>query len=180
MVKNYHLIDTLLYFASDSGKKTMPFDWLILTSEIARALEEYLSGDTSFSEKFKDYRFDESFAPAWFEDSFNQWLDNLLAIHGSKLNPGLRDSFKETLTIKWVPKDGPSDGYNTNGVKQWHHDMIQMGHFSDLHGNFTWMVPEANLVANFIERELGEEACHHCQNIADLMKKHIELDLGRF
>lgn len=177
MVESQHLVDTLLYFASDRGRKPVPFDWLTLTVIIAKALDEYMTGENL--KLFEHYRQRESVAPAWFEDSFNFWLDNLLASHGSKLNPSLKDLFQKTLTIGWVSKDGPSDGYNTNGVNQWRYFMIQMGHFSNLHGNFTWAVPEAESIAEFIERELGEEARHHCQSIADLMKKHIEREMSR-
>lgn len=176
-MKESNLVETLLYFASGKGRKPVPFDWLTLTVVIAKALEEYLTGENL--NLFDNYRQRESFAPAWFQDSFNPWLGNLLDSHGSKLNPNLRDLFQKTLTIQWVPKDGPSDGYSTNGVGQWRHWMIQMAHFSDLHGNFTWSVPEVESAAEFIERELGEEARHHCKGIADLMKSYIEREMSR-
>lgn len=176
MVRSYELVNVLLYLASDRGRKSIPFNWLVLTAEIAEALEGYLTNQTVFLERFVGYRNAESFAPAWFEDSFNKWLENLISVHGLKLNPSLRDLIKETLVVGWEPKDGPSDGYNTNGVNRWRQLMIQTGHFSDIYGNFTWTVPDAEWVAEFIERELGEETRNHCQGIADLIKKCMERD----
>jgi len=172
-MKDCRLAETLLYFASDRGRKSIPFNWLPLTASIATSLYEYLTGRTDFPEKFWDKRY-ASFSPAWYEDQFNKWLSELLEKHGAKLNPSLRQTFKEMLTIQWVSKDGPSDGYNTNGVDHWKHNMIQFGHFSDNYGMFNFTVQEAEAAREHIERELSEEALHHCEEIARLMEKHID------
>lgn len=171
-VKDHRLVEMLLYLASDHGRKPVPFDWFLLTAAIAAALYEYLTGRTDFPAKFQDKTY-ENFSPAWYEAGFNKWLDALLEEHGTKLNPGLRQVFKDLLVISWVPKDGPSDGYNTNGVNDWKHNMTQFGHFSDVYGNFNFTVSEAESVKKSIERELSEEARNHCEEIARLMEKYI-------
>ena len=79
--------------------------------------------------------------------------------------------------MSWVPKDGPSDGYNTNGVDRWRYTMIMFEHFSDNHGNFHFTASDAERVKEYIERELSEEENNHCQEIARLTEKHI--DKGR-
>lgn len=170
--KEHRLAETLLYLASDHGRKPIPFDWFLLTAAIAAALCEYLTGKTDFPSKFQDKGY-ENFTPAWYEKDFNKWLDALLKEHGTKLNPGLRRVFKNLLAVSWVPKDGPSDGYNSNGVNEWKHNMIQFGHFSNVYGNFNFTVSEAESIREYIERELSEEARLHCEEIARLMEKHI-------
>src|SRR3989344_2301282 len=164
-MKDYRLAETLLFLASNQGRKSIPFRWFPLTASIAAGLYEYLTGRTDFPAKFKDPYF-ESFTPAWYENQLNQWLSELLEKHGAKLNPSLRQTFKEMLTIQWVSKDGPSDGYNTNGVDRWNHNMTQFGHFSDVYGKFNFTVQEAESAKKYIEREISEEARHHCEEIA--------------
>ncbi len=172
-MKDYFLAEMLLFLASNQGRKSIPFDWFLLTASIAAGLYEYLTGRTDFPKKFGDKGY-EGFSPAWYQDCFNEWLEALLKEHGAKLNPSLRQTFKEMLTIQWVSKDGPSDGYNTNGVDRGKHGMIQLGHFSDVYGKFNFTVQEAEAVKEYIERELSEEARNHCEEIARLMEKHIE------
>lgn len=172
-MKDHYLAETLLYFSSSQGRKTITFNWFLLTAGIAAALHEYLTSRTDFPEKFQNPHF-ESFTPAWYEQGFNKWLDELLKERGAKLNPGLRQAFKDLLTVKWIPKDGPSDGYNTNGVDRWKHFNIQLGHFSDVHGNFNFTVQEAESIKEYIDRELSEEARCHCEEIARLMVKYTD------
>lgn len=166
------LVETLLYLASDHGRKPKPFDWFLLTAAISAALYEYLTGKTDFPEEFLNKRY-ESFSPAWYERDFNKWLDELLQGSGIKLNPGLRQTFKDLLVISWIPRDGSSDGYNTNGVNDWMHHMIQFGHFSNVYREFHFTVQEAESVKEYIDRELSEEESHHCEEVARLMAKHI-------
>lgn len=170
------LAETLLYLASDQGRKPIPFNWFLLTAGIAAALYEHLTGRTDFPAKFRNPEF-ESFTPVGYEQSFNEWLDELLKEHGTKLNPSLRRTFKDLLTIEWVPKDGPSDGYNTNGMHYWKQNMIQLGHFSNIYGDFNFTVREAESVREYIERELSEEARCHCEEMAQCIGKDIDRDL---
>ncbi len=167
----HELIELLLYFASHKGKRRMIFEWEMLTMEIAAALCCYLTGRTDIPDRFFRSEFR---AFGNFQDEFNGWLNELLDAHGSKINPGLREAFREMLTIDWQNKVGPSDGYNRNEVREWYFAMI--GVYNNFRRTFAFSVEHIGAIERRMSQDFGEETINHCEAIAALMNGYIERD----
>lgn len=169
-----HVLEVLIYFASERGRNRLPTIEEFILSEVVAATIEYLTGaEYCFTyHRLEDGREYFTVADGW-EWKTNKAMAEALDRFGDKLNPVLSETLKELTKLEFH--------YDAMGGK---------GHDSWL---YTWykhrichilMVSTFSLSVEFVEKVkkeviplLDAETLQYCKAIATIMKKYIRQDV---
>lgn len=168
-----HVLEVLVYFASEKGQKRLPTIEQFVLSEVVAATIEYLTGQEYLftyhrSENGTEYIRE---ADDW-EWKTNKAMAETLERFGDKLNPALRKALKELTEIKFSSDAMGWKGTNSSLYTWYKHSIC----FSGMVSTFSLSVEFINEVEREVIPELGAKTIRHCQAIAELMKKYLERD----
>jgi len=169
-----HILEVLVYFASNMGKNRLPTIQEFILSEVVAATIEYLTGKEHIftyhrMENGKEYI---TVADGWGWKT-NEALDKALEQFGDKLNPPFREAIAELTKLTIHYDQTKRRGYDSWLYTYYKHSICQ-----------NWMVstfPPSVEFINKVEKDvipsLDSETRQYCKAIACIMKKYIKQDI---
>jgi len=160
------IVEAILYFASDEGKKYLPSMSRVVLFEFIAAVAEYLSGEAGVETYLEGGGGGERIYRT------NKETAKIFERFGEKLPSAVRTPIQELITLRFVSDHG--EKWHENSFENWFHTIAEP---PITHSTFSLSVTTIEHIKTNAIPCFDAETINHLKAIADCMKKYIEKDL---